>query len=102
MAIDSTPPVTDRSAADSSPPSIQVVMAVADAAGRSQGELPPLHEAIDPEALDRLFAPTVSEERRTRGRVVFEYAGYEIEVDGSGGVTVRPVEGPSSSHRLGQ
>jgi hypothetical protein len=85
-------PATTQSTVNSPVLSRQVVMAVANATDCSQDELPPLNEAIDPEALDRLFASTLGQKRRTDGRVVFEYAGFEIDVHSSDGITVRPVE----------
>jgi hypothetical protein len=53
-----------------------VVAAVADRAGVDRTDLPPLFEAVDPDALDALFAD------RRPGRVAFEYAGYEVTVCG--------------------
>ncbi|WP_433632005.1 HalOD1 output domain-containing protein [Halomicrococcus sp. NG-SE-24] len=70
----------------------QVIAAVADAADCSQRELPPLSEAINPDALDCLFAPTYSGETRTDGRVTFEYAGYEVDIHSSGDVSTNLVK----------
>ncbi|RQG97336.1 hypothetical protein EA473_03970 [Natrarchaeobius chitinivorans] len=64
-----------------------VVTAVAEVEDSAVGDLPPLYDAIDPEALNKLFTsrcePTVD-------LVEFEYAGYSIAVRGSGDVAVHP------------
>lgn len=52
-------------------------------------ELPPLFEAVDPDALRSIFAPTAKGADRV-GEVRFPYAGYEVtvRVDGDVDVTV--------------
>lgn len=57
-------------------PSEAVVMAVAERKGVGPTEVPPLHDVIDPDALDDVFRG------RRSGRVTFEYAGYEVTVSG--------------------
>lgn len=77
-----TPHVRTRS------PSEAVVEAVADADGVHPSEItPPLYEAIDPEALDGLFASTHRTDR-TDGRLAFAYSGYEVTVHWNGQVSV--------------
>ena len=51
-------------------------------AGRSDG-LPPLYEAIDPDALDELYASS-----RDPPAVQFTYAGYTVAIDETRQVTV--------------
>ena len=62
-------------------------------AGDSPGEggepLDPLCEAIDPDALDALFAP-VSGEERSEGTVRFTYCDHDVAVESAGVITVRP------------
>jgi hypothetical protein len=70
----------------------QIVAAVATAADCSPRELPPLYEAIDPDALDRLFAPTYGGGLRSDGRVIFEYAGYEVVIHSPNDVDVNPTD----------
>lgn len=66
-----------------------VVATVADRAGADPIDLPPLYDAIDPDALDAIF-------RDGRpGRVSFEYVGYEVTVCGRDQVTV-VCEAPTS------
>ncbi|GAA0238478.1 HalOD1 output domain-containing protein [Haladaptatus pallidirubidus] len=74
------------------PPSIQVINGVADAAGCSVDELAPLYEVVNPDALDRLYAPTYRGNMRSSGEVTFSYAGYHIAVDDSGTVDISPTE----------
>ncbi|MFB6309722.1 MAG: HalOD1 output domain-containing protein [Salinirussus sp.] len=65
-----------------------VVKAVARREGVEESELPPLYDAIDTEALDRLF-------RASGGSVTFEYNGYRISVDHDGEVTFRDGNSPT-------
>ena len=72
--------------------STAIVTAVAEAEGLAPTELtPPLHDAVDPEALDRLFgSDRVESERGTR--VSFTYYGYDVRVGGPDDVVVRPAD----------
>ncbi|GAB3706544.1 HalOD1 output domain-containing protein [Halorubrum pallidum] len=45
---------------------------------------PPLNEVIDPDALESLFAKD-----RGLGKVIFNYAGYEVSVFSDGYVSVK-------------
>lgn len=66
-----------------------VVEAVAEAEGISSAKVwPPLYEAIDPDALDELFACRSFRTDRTHGRIVFPYCGYEITVYSDGRVRI--------------
>lgn len=71
-----------------------VLEAVARAAGVQALELPPLYDAVDPDALERLFAGVAGETRVGSLCVQFEYAGYVVTVRGDGEVTARRA-GPS-------
>lgn len=65
-----------------------VIEAVADAVGTDPLNLtPPLYEAIDPDALDQLFAGTPPV-----GKVVFNYNGCEVSVFPDGYVSVETRE----------
>jgi len=50
-------------------------------------DLTPLHDSIDPDALDRLFDPTV-ESGRMVGAVSFQYCGYDVIVHADGYVEI--------------
>ncbi|QLK27454.1 hypothetical protein HYG81_07600 [Natrinema zhouii] len=80
---------SDRSSVDETAPvSIGVVEAVAARDGVDPLELsPPLHDVIDPTALDALFEPTKSG-NRTSGTVSFTYRGHRIHVDSDGQVSL--------------
>lgn len=69
-------------------PVCAVVSAVADASGMDMVELPPLYEAIDPDALNALFT---GRSEPAVGQVSFRYAGYDVVVRGTGVVRVRTV-----------
>lgn len=88
-------------------PAVAVIEAVAAASGRcvrprrdpagddGQDELPPLHETIDPDALNALVdSPGAA--GRSAVTVEFVYCGYDVTVDGTGQVTVTESEGASS------
>lgn len=62
-----------------------VIQEVAEQEGIQPGEMnPPLFEAVDPEALDRVLRDT--------GSVSFEYHGYLVTVDHSANVNLQPIE----------
>jgi hypothetical protein len=73
-------------------PSEAVIRATVDAidmeAVTDASSLPPLYEAVDPDALNAVLAPD-----RTNGiaTVRFRYMGYDVTMDGTGQVTL--VEG---------
>lgn len=63
---------------------VDVVRAVAERKGVEPTDIDErLYEAIDPEALARLFAGT------DRGHVTFEFAGVSVEVTAAGDVSAR-------------
>lgn len=64
------------------PLSLSVVAAVAEKEGTDSAEMTPIHDAVDPDALDALF------EGREPGTVSFEYLGYEIVVDEDGSISI--------------
>lgn len=70
------------------PPSETIVMAVADAKGCAPTDLPPLHDVIDPDALDSLFADTLDGRIRSGGRLTFRYCDCDVAVLGWGKVLV--------------
>lgn len=72
-----------------------VVEAVADALGVSPIELdPPLHRAVNPDALDALFRSNWSSDRVTQ--VSFTYAGCEVTVRGQGEIVVESGSEPDA------
>jgi len=68
-----------------------VVETVAAEEDCSPEELTPLYEAIDPDALEALFADGPGQARSDR-RVVFRYAGYEVSVSSERGVELTKPE----------
>jgi hypothetical protein len=69
-------------------PSAVVVKAVAAVDDRGVGELDPLFDVVDPEALDALFEPTRRGGQRDAGTVAFPYHGYEIRVRADGTIEI--------------
>ncbi|MFC6763929.1 HalOD1 output domain-containing protein [Natrinema soli] len=69
-------------------PVFAVVSAVVDAEEVDPAELPPLYEAIDPEALNDLFT---SRSESSVGKVEFQYAGHDVVVRGTGEVEVQSI-----------
>lgn len=70
-------------------PVLTIVEKVAEREGVDPADLgPPLHDAIDTDALNRVFTPTEGAVRDT-GRLSFEYYGYKVTVRADGDVSVR-------------
>ena len=67
--------------------STQILNEVAAIDGTDPVDLPPLFDAIDPDALESVFEPTMNGNRRI-GRIEFTYAGYEISVEHDGETVV--------------
>lgn len=70
---------------------------IVDAVAANSGEetvlnAPPLHDVIDPDALDSLFAPTNGGTLRNDGQVRFEWADHHITLDATGVVSITRVE----------
>ncbi|MCU4925332.1 hypothetical protein OB905_04930 [Halobacteria archaeon AArc-dxtr1] len=80
-AADSTIEIADHGS--DTTPVFAVVSAVAEASGTDLLELPPLHDFIDPDALNNLFTGHATVEH-----VTFQYAGYDVVVRGSDDVQV--------------
>ena len=74
---------------DSNDPSTAIVEAVADAVGRRVEEMPVLYDAVNPDAVDALVAPTIP--ASTPVDVSFEYGGALVTVANTGTITVRPL-----------
>lgn len=69
---------------DSEPsPSSSVVRALEEATGTYALELPPLHAAIDPEALDAFVTSAT-----TTASVAFDYGTLRVSVSGEGDISV--------------
>ncbi|WP_339104126.1 HalOD1 output domain-containing protein [Haloterrigena salinisoli] len=68
-------------------PTLAVIEAVASASEADPTSLPPLYDAIDPDALDATFESTASQPGETR-RVSFSYGGFDVAVGDGPGVTV--------------
>lgn len=70
-------------------PSLHVIQAIADATDADPATMPPLYDAVDPDALDAVLDADATVE------VVFEYDGRAIEVTGDGEVVV---DGQAHAH----
>lgn len=70
------------------PASEAVVSAVAVAAGTDPMDLPPVHDDLDPEALNQLFASARVRTGGFDGSVSFEYADYGVTVNSHGSIEV--------------
>lgn len=68
---------------------LEVVTEVADHHGVAPADLePPLHEVVDPDALEALFSDSIDGSTRENVSVEFTYCGHRVLVDG-GTVHVR-------------
>lgn len=74
--------------------SVFVGQLVAMVADEDPMSIPPLNDAIDPDALDSLFAPRQTGGQRTAGHLEFTYAGYRVTVHADNYVTVEPPGDP--------
>lgn len=71
---------------------VRIVSEVAAREGVDPTELkPPLHDVIDPEALEALFEPTPTSQRSHAGSVSFVYRGYDVTVTASGEISVTEI-----------
>lgn len=73
------------------PASEAVVSAVSAATGIDALELPPIYDAVDPDALCSLFGSPTTGSGRFRGTVTFEYADNLVTVDSRGSIEVDPL-----------
>lgn len=64
--------------------SVAVVTAVAEVLERDPATIGPLHDTIDPDALDRLFASTKTTTRGGSGHVTFCLEDCEVTVHANG------------------
>jgi len=77
---------TDGADADAASLTERIVEASADVAGSDSLDLPPLYDAVDPDALEALY-----DRDGTDGpEVKFTYAGCGVTVHGDGSVSVTP------------
>lgn len=83
--------VVDSPIADTEAFICEVVSLVADTTGADPLELPPLFDAIDPEAVQRVVQSGAAGSTKVR----FEYAGCEVVVTGDGGLYV--LDGPAQN-----
>lgn len=68
---------------------VQIVYAVADETGRDPNTLPPLHNVVNPDALNKLVNRPPSMTRKgTDVEVTFEIADCTVTVSSTGGVDV--------------
>lgn len=88
----STDDVRGRSASGDGSLASTIAIAVAETKGVPPESLPPLYDTVDPDALERLFAPCNDGTPRARGRTAFPMAGCEVTVRGDGTVSVRERE----------
>lgn len=70
-------------------PTTAVVTAVADVRGVETAAVAPLHDSVDPDALNALFEPTAGRSRG--GLVVFEHDGCRVELSSGDWATIEVV-----------
>ena len=66
---------------------VAVTETVAERRGVEPTDLRPIHDVIDPDALNTVFEPAGTAVRNS-GRVAFTYYGYEVRIDGDGSIEV--------------
>lgn len=70
----------------------RILILIGNASGQSKNTLPPLYKKFDPEALNMLFRPTSSSNRRHGGQLLFRYAGLFVTVEADGTITAETPE----------
>lgn len=70
------------------PLSATVTSLVATAAEVDPTDLDPLNDVVDPDALDKLFAPREDGTPRTPGAVSFEFGPFDVRIGEDGAVRV--------------
>ncbi|OVE83165.1 HalOD1 output domain-containing protein [Natronolimnobius baerhuensis] len=79
-------------------PSMRIVQQIADSSAVDPLDLePPLHEILDPEALDSLIESMAQQPAPAGASLEFVYREHRISVDGTGSVTVTAVESAAES-----
>lgn len=81
-----------RQRAQNEPISTTVVDAVAEFHGVGPVEVPPLYRAIDPDALNSLFGRSPLGGNRFEGKITFELAECEVEVQSDRTVSVSALD----------
>jgi hypothetical protein len=71
-------------------PTEAVVYAVAEATETDPLDLPPLHSALDPDALNMLFETSTNGRPQTAITVSFEYADHQIVLKEHGSIVITP------------
>ncbi|MFC3959248.1 HalOD1 output domain-containing protein [Halovivax cerinus] len=80
------------------PVSLEVVRTIAEREEIDPATLdPPLHDAVDPDALDAVFESTPGADR-TDGQIRFEYAGYAVTVFADHSVSVEASDASTREH----
>ena len=76
------------------PPSVAITEALTEITDEDMTDLDPLHEAtaLDVDALDDLFRPTLAGAPRRGGRMEFTYHEYAIRVFSSGRIEIEPLD----------
>lgn len=69
-----------------------IVTAVAETRGVDPLDLPPLYDAINSDALERMFSSPITPAPPSPSHVRFTYEGCEVVVHTDGEVSVTPVE----------
>lgn len=74
---------------------VRIHNAIAARDGPDPSDCQPLYEVIDPDALEKLFAPAQTGTDR-HGTVTFEYCEYQVTVNSDRTITVESLNPPSS------
>jgi hypothetical protein len=77
---------------DDTPISTVIVRLVAELEDVGPTDLDPLHDFVDPDALDRLVAPKRDGTPRTGAHVSFRFEGYHVTVRGDGEVVLSSLQ----------
>lgn len=88
--------VTHEHSVEDDSVAVDVVLLIAEQTGVEPADLPPIEEAIDPDALDTLFSSARTDGSR-RGYVEFTYHGHHVTVPLDGDRTISVVPEPAAA-----
>lgn len=69
-------------------PSVAITDALLETTGQSRGDLPPLYQYFDTEALDRLLKSIRNGQADPEGKLELQYADYRIRIHMEGSISI--------------
>ncbi|APE95082.1 HalOD1 output domain-containing protein [Halodesulfurarchaeum formicicum] len=77
---------------ENKPVSMAVVQAVSTVKGAKPWSIPPLAEALDPDALDALFETGAGGTPQGADQISFDFANFRVSIDNGKRLTLNPLD----------